>query len=364
MLKKLIIPFLAFLSVCSCSPNLNSPLALGEEFPLVQAFAIPHNGEIRGIAVSDDWFAYHTLDAITAIDIGSQKTLWQEKFRVISSREGFQIINDRLITISNNQIVSWNKQGQREELIRLDALDSSVNIITIPMTYQNYAYIIRGPQWTLEAYDTSIKRILWKIDGIENAFYDPSSNIAYLITRDGDIQSIDNASGTLLWRHSASVVQGGYSSGIFYLYEKIKSDGHYEISAFDVQSQKELWRINYTNLSESDVYKLAIIDQYLFASVRSGLVAFDKNSGASIWKADIGEPVETSPIEFDGVIYAKGVFSRAIYAISLTDGSIIEALDLEKETLFTTGDIYTGIYKLPNGIVFSGRDAVYNYISK
>jgi len=364
MLKKIFALFLIFSSVCSCSPSLNSSPSVSEEFPLVQAFAIPHKGEIKGIAVSNDWFAYHTLDAITAIDVNSQKTLWTEKFQATSFGDGFQIINGRLVAISNDQIVSWNKQGQREELIKFDSPDSPVNIIMIPMLYQNYAYIIRGSQWTLEAYDTSNKRMLWKIDRIENAFYDPSRNIAYLITRDGDIQAVDNANGTLLWRHSASVAHGVYSSNVLYICEKMKSDGHYEMAAFDVQNQKELWRTNYTDLSESNVYKLTIVSQFLVAGARSGVMAFDKTSGARVWAVNVGEPVETSPIEFNGVIYAKGVFSRAVYAISLTDGSIIEALDLEKETLFTTGDIYTGIYKLPNGIVFSDGDAIYAYISR
>lgn len=364
MIKKTFIAILISLSLISCTP-IDASLTGGDKnFPLIQAFVFPKHGETRGIAVGDGWFAYRTMDEITAIDIASLKTLWREKFRAISSGEGFQIINGRLIAISNDQVVSWDRQGQRDELLSLDSGDSSVGIIKTPLLYQNYAYIIRGPLWTLEAYDISNKVLLWKTDGIEDAFYDPAMNVAYLITRQGDIQARDNKNGELLWQRSGTVVHGVYAADVLFLYELIKSDGHYEMSAFDVRDQKELWRKNYTNISENDVYKLTVLNQFLITSTRSGLIAFDKHSGVQVWEAKVGEPIETSPIELNGIIYAKGVFDRAIFALSPVDGSIIGVSDLENESIFSGGDIYTGVYKISNGIVFSNRNAIYVYSAR
>lgn len=349
------------LSMCSCS--LFTPPALGDkDFPLVQSFTFPVNGEIRGIAVNDKWLAYHTTKEITAIDINTQELLWQMEFPTISSDDGFQMINDRLIASSRNQIISLDMQGQREDLLILEPGDySSEYILDVSDIYQNYAYLILGPLWTLEVYDTSKKVVLWKADIIQDAFYVSSTNIVYVITRGGEIQALDNSNGALLWQYSGNVVHSAYSAGVLFLSEHIKSDGHYDLLAFDVKNKEELWRKTFTETSENEVYKLTTIGRYLIVGTQSGLLAFDINNGTQVWEINVEEPIETSPVEFNGVIYAKGVYTSTIYALSLPDGSLIGVADLQKEGFSITADIYTGVYEFSEGIVFSTKDSIFIY---
>jgi outer membrane protein assembly factor BamB len=362
MIKKTIVVALILLTTLSCSLFGYPPAASGDkDFPLARSTTFPVNGTMRGMAVGDTWLAYHTTKEITAINLDTQKVIWRMDFPAIESEEGFQIINDQLVASSRSQIISLDRQGNRVDLLTLKPDDSSEYILKVVGLYQNYAYVILGPMWTLEAYDIANKVVLWKTDRMENAFYDPLTNIVYAITRAGNIQAIDNNNGTTLWQHSGNVVQSAYTAGILFLYEHIQSESHYELSAFDVKSQQELWRTNITNISADNVYKLTAINQLLIVGTESGLLAFDIASGTHVWTTKVGEPIETSPIEFNDVIYAKGIYNSAIYALSPTDGSIIGVADMENETLSMLADIYTGVYKISHGIVFGTKHSIFVY---
>jgi hypothetical protein len=362
MIKKTIVVTLILLTTLSCSLFGYPPAASGDkDFPLVRFLTFPVNGTIREMAVGDTWLAYHTMKEITAIDLDTQKVIWQMDFPVIESEEGFQIIGDQLIASSRSQIISLDRQGNQVNLLTLKPADSSEYILKVIGLYPNYAYVILGPMWTLEAYDIANKVVLWKTDRMENAFYEPLTNIVYAITRAGNIQAIDNNNGTTLWQHSGNVVQSTYSEGILFLYEHIKGDSRYELSAFDVKSQQELWRTNFTNISADNVYKLTTINQLLLIGTESGLLAFDRHSGTNIWTANIGEPIDTSPIEFNDLIYVKGIYNRAIYALSPINGSVIGVADMENETFSMSADIYTGVYQISNGIIFCTTNSIFIY---
>jgi outer membrane protein assembly factor BamB len=365
MIKKTIVVTLILLTTLSCSLFGYPPAASGDkDFPLVRSITFPVNGTIRGMAVGDTWLAYHTMKEITAIDLDTQKVIWRMDFPEITSEEGFQIIDDQLVASSRSQIISLDRQGNRDDLLTLKPADSSEYILKVVGLYQNYAYVILGPMWTLEAYDIANKVALWKADRMENAYYDPLANIVYAITRTGNIQAVDNNNGTTLWQRTGNVVQSAYSADTLFLYEHIKSNGCYELSAFDVKGQQELWRTNVTNISADNVYRLTVRNQLLIVDTESGLLAFDVVSGMHVWTASVGEPIETSPIEFNNLIYAKGVYNSAIYALSPTDGSIIGVADMEKETLFGFADIYTGVYKISHGIVFGTKNSIFVYKPK
>jgi len=307
--------------------------------------------------------ATYSSGKVTAWDVETQKTLWSIDLPVRADKDSeFQISNDILIAASTDQIFLVNKLGEKEEL---NLLSEGENIVRLVAIYPNYIYVIRGYDWRLEAYDISQNALLWTTyvgRGGCDVFYDASKNIAYVTTRDKSIHAFDNATGKVVWEQDRSSLHSAFEEGILYTVEHTNDTNTFQFSAFDVESQKELWKKDITPITH--VYKLTIIDKFLIASERAGLIALNKSSGDEVWQTDTGEPFYTRPVEFDDIIYAKGL-SRAVYAISPANGDIIGFVKLEKtRSIQPYYESIAGVFKLKDGIVLNTRNAVLIYKNK
>ncbi len=349
----------------SCGSNLETRTPVDSDFPLKQVQIFPATEAVEKVAVSDTWIATYSSGKVTAWDVETQKTLWSIDLPVRTDKDSeFQISNDILISASTNQIFLVNKLGEKEEL---NLLSEGENIVRLVAIYPNYIYVIRGYDWRLEAYDISQNALLWTTyvgRGGCDVFYDASKNIAYVTTRDKSIRAFDNATGKVVWEQDRSSLHSAFEEGILYTVEHTNDRNTFRFSAFDVEGQKELWKKDITPITH--VYKLTIIDKFLIASERGGLIALNKSSGDEVWQTDTGEPFYTRPVEFDDVIYAKGP-SFTVYAISPSDGDVIGFVQLESENpIFAQPkyEVLTGVYSLKDGIAVNTRNAVVIYKAK
>lgn len=363
---KIIIPALLLLSIMLSCVVIKSP-PLGEtNFPLKQLLTMPVNGDIKQIAVSDTWIAVHTQNKIIAIDLNDYKTLWSTDFPVVTSEGSkFQIINDVLVVISENQIMALNKLGQKK-VINFKISKDDINILKLVAVYPNYIYVVRGTQRILEAYDISRNVLMWKTvlgPGSSDVFLDSAKNITYVTSSYNAIRALDNSTGTLIWKHEGSVLQGILESGILYVYQELAEQNHYRVAAIDVESQSDLWSKDFTFFSDEGVNKLTVIGNLLLLSGED-LIALNKSGGQQIWRVNVGENFYTSPVEFNKILYAKAGTSRTVYAISPSDGAILGLVKLETVELFDGDDTINGVYVLKDGIVFNTKSSIVFYKSK
>jgi outer membrane protein assembly factor BamB len=360
-MKKIALALLILPIMLSCMLFANPPL--GESnFPLTKVLTIPVDGEVEEIAIADTWIAVHTYEKIIAMDIETQKMLWSINMQVDHYGESFKIINNTLIAASQDQIILVDKQGQKRE-IALEPIKGPINIIKVASIYPNHVYVIRG-EWILEVYDISENTMLWKMfvgRRMGNVFYDSSNNVAY-VTTDDSLRAFDNSSGKLLWEMIGVFGQSVlFEAGVLYVPEQAGVDNAFRLAAIDAASQTKLWEKDIAKSPNYSVSNRTIIDNLLVVS-GNGMIAISKSNGEQVWTTPgVGEEFYTVPVKFDGVIYAKGIATGAVYAISLDDGTIIGHVRLEDIGFDTAnGDVYV----LKDGIVFNTRNDIVIYKAK
>src|SRR5258706_9788730 len=359
-MKKIIAILVILPIILSCM--LYSNPSLGESnFPLRKTLTTRIEADIKEIAVGNNWIAVRTDHAVIALDIETLKTLWKLELQVSSSGEGFQMLDDRLITASEEQLILIDKQGNKKEI----DVDPDVKTITrILGVYSDYIYVVGGPEWDLEAYDISQNRMLWKSRigrNVGNVFYDPIKNIAYL-TKGDLVRAYDNSSGKVLWEKVDIYGQGTlYSSGILYMPVQNNIKNTVRLAAVDGANQETLWEKDVSYPADFKASSATVIDNLLIYR-GFGMIAVDKSNGNLVWTTlSVDEEFYDIPVEFDGVIYVKGHGTGAVYAISMKDGTIIGHARLED----IGGTVISGrIFALKDGIVFNTINEIVIYKAK
>lgn len=109
------------------------------------------------------WIAVYTPNQITAIDIDTQKILWNINFTVdIILDYQFQAVDDELVAVSTDQIILLNRAGEKK-VINLQSHGYDFDIIQLAAVYPNYLYIIRNSMRFIEAYDISKNEMVWSL---------------------------------------------------------------------------------------------------------------------------------------------------------------------------------------------------------
>jgi hypothetical protein len=356
MKKTYLLVFLIWvLSACSW----NNPVLLGESnFPLIKHITIPVKDEIREIAVAKNWVAVDVRDKIIAIDLKTHTTLWSREFSALTYATGLLTIDNTLIVASPDKIFAIDNNGQKKELV----LDSDIKSITsLVSVYPDYLFFVGGPGWIFEAYDVSNGKLIWKTTagrgGGDEAYYDYLSGLVYL--SGGSVSAYDHKSGELKWEQNRNILCSAFDAGVIYEYEKVDNNGHYRVNAFDVKNQNDIWSREFKFQPASGVNKITIIDNLVVLS-GSEIITLDKSNGNQIWKTSTGETFYTSPVYFDGYLFAKSGTNHTVYAISPFDGSIIGTVIWESNDLWRV-DAIGGVYKIENGIMFNTRNSIEIY---
>lgn len=363
-MKKLQLLFFLFTVIlCSCASRRDTYDPVVSNFPLNQNQILPVNDLVKRIAVADTWIAIYTPAMLRAVDINTQETLWQMNLEVQEDDElGLQVVDDTLIAIATNQVFLINRSGEKTELTLESPNDPIIKLVAF---YPDYVYIIRFPDWRLEAYSVSQNKRLWTVQvgrGGANVFYEELTNVAYVTTRENAFFALDNTTGKMFWRQDRSSLYSVFEHGIIYTVERDDGQNQYLLSAFDAERQEELW---VTDVSfGSHAYNLSLVNKFLIVSGNEGLLALDKSNGAVVWQTTKGEEFQTKPVELGSVIYAKAI-SLKVYAVSPVTGEFIGFVSLEEPSNpHPMYELLSGVYEIDNGILFNTRDAVVIYKSK
>jgi outer membrane protein assembly factor BamB len=357
-MKKLVLAITFLPILLSCVLYSTPPLG-DTNFPLKKSQSIPIGETIRDIAIGDTWIAVQTNNSIIGLDIDTFATLWKIDVRVNVFGEGFKIVGDRLVTISEGQkLILVDRNGNKEE----KALDDDVTtVVRIPGIYPDYVYVVGGSYWSLEVYDLVQDKMLWKSKvgrSIGPVFYDPANNIAYL-TKDDSITAYENSSGKVLWKKENVYGRGAlFDSGILYVSASSSVEGAFTLAAIEGVSQATLWEkdiVRPTDIKASDqtlIGNLLIFRGY-------GMFAIDKTNGELVWTVpSIGEEFIETPVEFNGLIYIRED-TGSVFAISLKDGTIIGHVKLEERD--RSDKVYGGVHTLRDGIVFNTKNDLVIY---
>jgi len=116
----------------------------------------------------------------------------------------------------------------------------------------------------------------------------------------------------------------------FILAQPIVANGHIytmdagaDVTAFDTQSGKQLWRVDLTPEDENDGLfggGLAYDDGRVFVTTPFGLVfALDAGSGAEIWRAKLSGPIRSAPAASGGRVFAS-TDDNELFVLAADDG--------------------------------------------
>ena len=360
-MKKALTFFFIFAVTVACSALSSATLA-EQNFPLRQDRTIVVGAAIEEIAVLDTWISVATSDKITGFDIDTQKPLWSVDFSVITYADpGFRVVDDMLLAASADQLIVADRSG----VIRnIDLNPEGGTITRLSAAYSNYVYIIRGPRWILEVYDFLNNELLWTAvveRGGRDAFYDESKDTTYVPTSNNSILAFDNSSGAFLWRKSGSVLHSAFEEGILYTFEQMDGANNYSFAATDVETQIELWRQGIVLTATQRVEVLSIVNDLLVAGTGRGLIALEKSTGQHIWHILKDDAFHTTSVQLNSILFAKGL-NGIVYAIHLDDGSIIGTVRLGNPgSFYKNYEVYAGVHKLSDGILFNTKDTIFIY---
>jgi len=299
-MKKTTIIFILGLIAVACGITPSQTLPQNQNFPLIGVAEIPSNNKVQKIAVSDTWLAIQDQNNLVGFDLTTQKKLWSIPFH-LDTDSSFSIVNDNLVAASGTQIILINKSGQKSIVV-------TANIMQLISVDENFLYVMQSGNWDLAVYDISKNALLWKIPvgrGITNVHLDSSTDIVYVVTTES-ISAFDNISGKLLWQQERGAWYSILNGGVLYLCEPIGQSYSYKLSAINVENRQEIWSKTLSG-DIGDTHDLVIIDQMLIVSTIGGLIAIDTQNGNQIWQTAKDDVFYTSPVEFNGTIYAKGL---------------------------------------------------------
>jgi outer membrane protein assembly factor BamB len=360
-MKKIVLALVVLPIIVACMYSASAPL--GEtNFPLKKVTEIPIEEDIEEIAVGETWIAVATSDSMIGFDIDTQKRLWSIDFSVITySDPAFRMVNDTLIAASSDQLLVIEKTGNTRPL----NLNPEGGTIThLSAASSNYVYIIRGSKWTLEAYDFINNKLLWTIiveRGGRGAFYDKLKDIVYVPTSNNSILAIENSTGKLLWKKTGGVLHSVFEEDVLYTFEKLEGANNFSLAAIDVTLQGELWRKAIVMTATQRVENMAIVDELLVVGTGAGLLALNISTGEQVWDILEEDEFDTSPVQFDGILFIKGL-SRTIYAINPINGTIIGSAKLENSSsVHENYEVYAGVHKLRDGILFNSKQTILIY---
>lgn len=357
-MKKFVLAITSLPILLSCVLYSTPPLG-DTNFPLKKFQSVPIGETIRDIAIGDTWIAVQTNDSIIGLDIDTFITLWKIDVRVNLFGEGFEIVGDRLVTISEDQkLILVDRKGNKEE----KALDDDVTtVVRIPGIYPDYVYVVGGGYWSLEVYDLAQDKMLWKSKvgrNIGPVFYDPANNIAYL-TKGDSITAYENSSGKILWKKENVYGSGAlFDSGILYVSASSSTEGSFMLAAIEGINQATLWEKDIVRPADIEASTSTLIGNLLIF-IGYGMFAIDKTDGELVWTVpSIGEEFIETPVEFNGVIYLREN-TGTVFAISPEDGTIIGHVKLEERD--RSDKVYGGVHSLKDGIVFNTKNALVIY---
>ena len=209
----------------------------------------------------------------------------------------------------------------------------------------------------------------WKTEvGIGHASPVMAGGSIYEFTRQGDqetVLSLDPANGKIRWKQQypaptkidpAAVGHGeGPKSTPLYANGKLYTLGIYGIvSAFDAETGKPLWRLDYKTAPDFGVAMSPVLDRGLLIAHVGALTAFDAATGAVKWEWKGDSPAYASPIvvELGGVRQVVTQSHSNIVGVAVATGKLLWKIPFTTE--YDQNIVTPVLYR--DMLIFSGVD--------
>lgn len=362
MKQKNIYVFLTFLLLILSGCSSSSFVPEEHNFPLVKSKSIDLNKDIGIIAVADSLLVFETPNTLQAVDINTNKTLWALNDFNLDPESEIMFSDDMTIIMLRNNVLLVDNKGSQTFLNLNRELSHNVNLIAV---YKNFVYIIRGGGWTLEVYDISKNKLLWKTPtgrGGTQVFYNETEDIIYAANI-YSIRAFNNSNGELLWQHDIRINQSAYHNDVLYVCTKLFEGKTYNVTAFDVKAQKILWEFASIAPLGMSIEGCNVFESTLIMNTNNGIYSFDiKDGNNNRWV--LGTYVfDEPPVLFDNIIYVKSL-NKTVYAISLESLDVEGYVQLEPPPTFgaPVEDMKVFVYK--DGIAFKTEDKIVFYTPK
>ncbi|HMJ12208.1 MAG TPA: PQQ-binding-like beta-propeller repeat protein, partial [Polyangiaceae bacterium] len=228
-----------------------------------------------------------------------------------------------------------------------------------------------GPGWTSTNFGT--------VNGAPTVVHD----VTYVLSNTG-LYALDAATGRQIWRNADATGTSSptYNNGWLFVY-----DGKAMLRAIDAKDGRQIWQVkvdphpkangfsspvvfdNYVIVGSSSSDEVTAVD---FSDFRGAVVAYNRKTGAQIWRRYTVEPpfngaTVWSSVSIDaelGLVYATNgnnytgqasETSDSIFALRLNDGSVAWWTQLYKGDVFTVPNQGSPDYDFgTNPIVFDG----------
>ena len=353
---------LSFLLLVLSSCSSSSFIPEEHNFPLVKSKSIDLNEDIGTIAVSDSFLVFETPNTLQAVDINTDKTLWALNDFNLDPESEIMFSNDVTIIMLHNDVLLVDSKGNQIFLDLNRELSQNIDLIAV---YKNFVYIIRGGGWTLEVYDISKNKLLWGTStgrGGTQVFYDNSKDVVY-VTNVSSIRAFNNGAGELLWQYDIRIDESAYYNDVLYICETLFDDKTYQVTAFEVKSQKVLWEYESASSLGMYVQKCSVFKDTLIINTSTGLYLMDIRDGKSVRHILGSYGFYQSPVSFNDITYVKGL-NKAVYAISLESDNVEGYVQLEPSPVLGAPSEDFKVFLYKDGIIFKAKNEIVFYAPK
>lgn len=267
-----------------------------------------------------------TRNALSAYDQDTGSLVWTVS--IGNQRESFPavIAGERVFVSDKKQLWAFDlKTGKELWKSPLTSADTWV-----PAASNKYV-LLNSISDHIDVYDAESGVKLWGIPGgrgYTQAYID--DNTIYVVDR--GVKALDAITGDILWELDNHRATGfsTFGNGILY-YMEYPGDNTFDLIAYNTESRKELWRVNFPDNSPSGLY---LYNKFLFMAENEALYQIDSDIGETKWRKALIAPTNLSFIGNN--VYVLELFSRIIHTLNIENGNELGSLQIAPQRILGT----------------------------
>ena len=261
------------------------------------------------IAVFGGWAVIGTLDgSVSKIDLATGKKIWEKPVGHFPARAFTLSGSELFIYTINQQLYSLNYQtGDTNWIYDASATAKLTLRNPAPPLVANGKIYLGTSDGEVHTIDQSSGQLLWKVNPayFDFRFHDVVGDMILLQNRlivaryDGVVAALalDEDSHRTIWKNNfSSLTVAKLNEGILYL-----GSINGEVHAVEAFSGKEIWSVS----TGQTVGSITVGEKSIFVAGTNGrIVALSRTSlGKILWTDDVESPLFNEPLVFDGKIY-------------------------------------------------------------
>ncbi len=287
------------------------PSVMGS-FPLNVKWRFQADGKVTTApSVGNGLVVVRTDKAVYALDLLSGGLDWKIDFGGDPVNVPARIVDD-LVVVANRSGV-WALDARTGDTIWKD--ESGFTDVARVETSSMGLVCVVDFSGEVIFYDERTGQMRWKVAtsrGGADVFME--KDVVYLLLSD-KLQAYDST-GRLLYEDKWGFSRFNRLEANV-LYSMPIEMGDKTLMAYDVQGRTVLWR----KALPGEIYQFSVIGDTIFVGTAEGVMALNKSRGSTQWLADgIGSDEFDAPVLLQGIVYARGEYSKKLWAISADDG--------------------------------------------